>query len=61
MNKIILLGFGGHAKSIIELLLSSRQYELVGLIGKPNELGKEILGFKCIGIDEDLESIKNLS
>ena len=30
MDKIILVGFGGHAKSIVDSLESSGKYEIIG-------------------------------
>ena len=33
MEKIILLGGGGHCKSVIDTIVSSNLYEIIGIIG----------------------------
>ena len=58
-SPIIVIGSGGHAKSIIDLLSTNQNYKLVGLIGKPIDINKDILGYKVIGSDQDLEKIRN--
>ena len=58
-SSIIVIGSGGHAKSIIDLLRTNQNYKLVGLIGKPIDINKEILGCKVIGSDQDLERIRS--
>lgn len=57
MNKLIIIGCGGHAKTIIELISHSKKWEIYGLIGQTHEVGGKILGFKCIGDNNDLKSI----
>ena len=47
-SSILIIGSGGHAKSIIDLLQTNDQYEILGLIGKPENIDKEILGYKII-------------
>lgn len=58
-SSIIVIGSGGHAESIIDVLRTNGNYKLVGLIGKPDDFNKEILGYKVIGSDKDLEKIRN--
>ncbi|MGL4772617.1 MAG: acetyltransferase [Clostridium sp.] len=54
MNKLILIGGGGHAISVIDSIKTS--YEIVGIID--NRLkGKKILGIPVIGGDEDLRKL----
>ena len=60
-NKIIIIGTGGHAKSVIDVIESTNDWEIIGLIGLKNDLNKSLLGYKVLGTDHDLESIrKNL-
>ena len=47
-NEILIFGCGGHAKSIIDLIDSTNKYKIIGLVGKKNELGREILGYPVI-------------
>ena len=59
MKNLILIGAGGHAKSLIDLIESSQEWKIMGLIGNREEVGKSVLGYKIIGDDSDLELIKN--
>ena len=57
MNKIILIGGGGHCKSVIDVIEQQAQFEIVGIVDKPELLGSKILGYQVIGNDFDLESL----
>ena len=56
MEKIILVGGGGHCKSIINSINDLKQFEIVGIVDKKH---KECLGLDIdiIGSDEDLNSL----
>ena len=56
MEKMVLVGGGGHCKSIIESINNLKQFEIVGVVDKnPSEcIG---LGIDIIGSDEDLNSL----
>lgn len=54
MNKpLILVGGGGHCKSVIEAA-ESAGYNILGVLDMPEEVGKEILSTKVIGTDDDI-------
>ena len=57
MENIVLVGGGGHCKSVIDVVEQTKKYEILGIIDRPENLGKEILGYKIIGTDDDLEQI----
>lgn len=57
MNKIILIGGGGHCKSAIDVIEQEAQFEIAGIIDKPELLGSKILGYQVIGNDFDLENL----
>ena len=57
MNKIILIGGGGHCKSVIDVIEQEARFEIAGIIDKPELLGSKILGYSVIGNDFDLESL----
>ena len=57
MNKIILIGGGGHCKSAIDVIEQEARFEIAGIIDKPELLGSKILGYSVIGNDFDLESL----
>ena len=54
MNKyLILIGGGGHCKSVIEVAESSG-YTIVGILDRPEEVGKKVLAYEVIGVDDDI-------
>lgn len=54
MEKIILIGGGGHCKSIIDTIKSSKLYDIVGIIDIKEKIGDEINHIKIIDHDENL-------
>ena len=55
MNRpLILIGGGGHCKSVIEVA-ESAGYNIKGILDVPDEVGKEVLpGHKVIGTDDEI-------
>lgn len=53
MKPLILIGGGGHCKSVIEAAESAR-YDILGVLDMPEDIGKEILSTKVIGTDDDI-------
>ena len=58
MKKILLIGCGGHSKSIIDILETNSEWQIHGLIGLDNEVGEKILNFPIIGNDNDLPTFR---
>mgnify|MGYP000091265144 CR=1 FL=1 len=58
MKSIILIGNGGHCKSVIDVIEQEAKFKIVGIVGSFESIGTDILGYKVIGDDSDL---KNLS
>jgi sugar O-acyltransferase (sialic acid O-acetyltransferase NeuD family) len=56
-EKIVLLGGGGHCHSVIDVIEQENKYQIVGIIDKKELLGTNILGYKIIANDDDLEEI----
>jgi len=54
-NKIILIGGGGHCKSVIDVIESSNEYIIEGIIDKPEFVGNKISGYNIIGSDSEIE------
>lgn len=51
---LILIGGGGHCKSVIEVA-ESAGYEIKGILDMPDEVGKDVLpGHKVIGTDDEI-------
>jgi sugar O-acyltransferase (sialic acid O-acetyltransferase NeuD family) len=53
-KKILLIGGGGHCKSVLDSLLEGNEYSEIGIIEKGTHVGEEIYGVSVIGCDEDL-------
>jgi sugar O-acyltransferase (sialic acid O-acetyltransferase NeuD family) len=58
MKKILLIGGGGHCKSVIDVIEASKEYEIAGIVDHSDLLGQTILGYPIIGADEDLEELR---
>ena len=57
MKNIILIGGGGHCKSVIDVIEQEGRFEIVGIVDKPKLLGSNVLGYSVIGSDFDLDSL----
>lgn len=53
MKPLILIGGGGHCKSVLEAA-ESAGFSILGVLDIPEEVGKEILSTKVIGTDDDI-------
>lgn len=56
-ESILLIGGGGHCKSVIDVIEQQNKYNIFGIIDLKENIGKDVLGYKIIGCDEDLEEI----
>ena len=54
---LILVGAGGHARSCIDVVERQGQYQIAGLIGIPDEVQTQPLGYAVIGTDCDLPEL----
>lgn len=54
-EKIILLGGGGHAKSVIDSIKNQDKYDIVGILDLEHKVGTRLLGVPIIGVDNDLK------
>lgn len=52
-KNLILVGGGGHCKSVIEVA-ESAGYNILGILDMPEEVGKPVLDYKVIGTDADI-------
>lgn len=52
-KELILVGGGGHCKSVIEVA-ESAGYSILGILDMPEEVGKTVLGYKVVGTDDDI-------
>lgn len=65
MNEIILVGGGGHCKSVIEAAESARRpddihqavFKIVGILDTLDKVGTNVLGYPVIGTDDDIPAL----
>ena len=60
MNKkpeILLVGGGGHCKSVIDVIEQENKFKIAGIVDLKEKIGQKILDYKVIAKDEDLKSL----
>jgi sugar O-acyltransferase (sialic acid O-acetyltransferase NeuD family) len=55
---LLLIGCGGHARSLIDVVESSNHWHIQGLVGLPEQVGEKQLGYPVLGTDRDLPSLR---
>ena len=56
-ERIILVGGGGHARSVADCIARSKQYEIAGYIERDGAERTDSLGYPILGTDRDLKAI----
>ena len=56
-NKIILIGGGGHARVLIDLILMSDKFEIAGILDSELKKGKMVLNIPVLGSDNLLADL----
>ena len=57
MKEILLVGGGGHCKSVIDVIEQEGNYKIAGIIDKKELMGQYVLGYKVIACDDDLKEL----
>ncbi len=57
MKKIILLGGGGHARVLIDLIRVCNEYDIAGILDQQIEKGTEVSGISVLGSDDMLSEL----
>ena len=57
MREIILIGGGGHCKSVIDVIEQEASYNIAGVIDKAELLGSNVLDYPIIGTDDELPKL----
>ena len=58
MREILLLGGGGHCKSVIDVIEQEAKYKIAGIIDVKERVGERLLGYEIIGCNEDLKQLR---
>ncbi|MEO0489421.1 MAG: acetyltransferase [Cyanobacteria bacterium J06659_2] len=56
-KSILLVGAGGHAQACIDVLEQAGRFTILGLVGRPEEVGSQVLGYPVLGTDDDLTDL----
>lgn len=56
-KKILIIGTGGHAGSCLDVINSSKELSIYGLIAKSKSEKSKLNGHKIVGIENDLEKL----
>lgn len=54
MKDLYLIGGGGHCRSVIDVIELESKYRIKGIFDVKENIGKDVLGYKIIGSDEDV-------
>ena len=56
-EKILLIGGGGHCRSVIDVIELEDKYTIAGIVDKKELIGQDVLGYKVLGCDDDLQEL----
>lgn len=56
-KEIILIGGGGHCKSVIDIIENMNEFVIAGIVDDKSRLGQKIDGYEIIGCDDDLPAL----
>ena len=59
MKPLLLIGAGGHARSLIDLIETQGEWHIHGLIGLPEQVGSTVLSYPVLGTDDDLPTLRS--
>tara|TARA_B100000787_G_scaffold135286_1_gene104053 strand:- start:389 stop:967 length:579 start_codon:yes stop_codon:yes gene_type:complete len=57
VKEILLIGGGGHCRSVIDVIEQEGKFQIVGIIDKAELFGTNVLGYPVIGSDLDIENL----
>ncbi len=55
--EIVLIGAGGHCRSVIDVIEQAGEYHIAGLVGLPEEKGGVIQGYEVFATDDDMDML----
>ena len=59
MEKIILIGGGGHCKSVIDVIREEGKFEIAGILDSNIPIGSSLLDIKILGDDSLIKNLAN--
>jgi len=58
MKEILLIGGGGHCRSVIDVIELEGKFKIAGIVDKKELIGQSVLGYKIIACDDDLKKLR---
>ena len=58
MNKLIMIGSGGHTEACIDVIETENKYKIIGIIEKYKTGNDKFVNYPILAIDKDLKKIK---
>ncbi|MDP1604432.1 MAG: NeuD/PglB/VioB family sugar acetyltransferase [Legionella sp.] len=55
--QLLLVGGGGHCKSVIDVIEKQGNYAIAGIVDQNDFIGQKVLGYEIIGCDDDLSGL----
>lgn len=59
LSRLILIGCGGHARSLVDIIESGTPWQIQGFIGQRSERNSSVLGYPVLGSDEELGTLRS--
>lgn len=56
-QNILLIGGGGHCKSVIDVIEQTGMYDIIGIVDVREKVGNLLFGYRVIGTDEEIGSL----
>lgn len=56
-EQILLIGGGGHCKSVIDVIEQENKFEIAGIIDVAEKIGTKVLGYEVIASDDELTQL----
>lgn len=57
VESVLIIGAGGHARSVIDVVEAESKYNIVGLLDSVREVGEEVFGYAVAGREQDLPEL----
>jgi len=58
LKEILILGAGGHCRSLIDVIELENKFKIAGIIDNELPVGNKVLNYEIIGSDNDLEKLR---
>lgn len=55
MKKILLIGGGGHCRACIDVIETTKNWKIVGILDLAENVGKKVFSYDILGTDDDLK------